>query len=260
VIFVIFVVPIQEISGNMERLYGRHAVHECLRARRRKMLRLLIAEGVQDALILREMQQLAHEQRVQLGTAKREFFDQVSPHAQGVLLEVEEYPYAEWEDLLITMPRGVGSGDAAEPPLILILDSLQDPQNFGNLIRTAEAVGVSGIVIAERRSASVTPAVVNASAGATEHLRIARVVNLARTVDLLKKQDVWVAALQDIYAANLKGAMALIVGSEGEGVSRLLRDKADFVIKLPMRGKIESLNASVAGAVALYEIVRQRNV
>ncbi len=248
----------------MERLYGRHAVHECLRARRRKMLRLLIAEGVQDAPILREMQQLAHEQRVQLGTAKREFFDQVSPHAQGVLLEVEDYPYAEWEDLLITMPRGVGSGDAAEPPLILILDSLQDPQNFGNLIRTAEAVGVSGIVIAERRSASVTPAVVNASAGATEHLRIARVVNLARTVDLLKKQDVWVAALQDdaraqdIYAANLKGALALIVGSEGEGVSRLLRDKADFVIKLPMRGKIESLNASVAGAVALYEIVRQR--
>ena len=248
----------------MERLYGRHAVVECLRARRRKILRLLVAEGVQDAPILREMQKLAGEQRVQIGSAKREFFDQVSPHAQGVLLEVEEYPYAEWEDLLITVPRGVGDGSAAESPLILILDSLQDPQNFGNLIRTAEAVGVSGIVIAERRSASVTPAVVNASAGATEHLRIARVVNLARTVDLLKKQDVWVVALQDdaraqdIYSANLKGAMALIVGSEGEGVSRLLRDKADFVIKLPMRGKIESLNASVAGAVALYEIVRQR--
>ena len=248
----------------MERLYGRHAVVECLRARRRRILRLLIAEGVQDAPILREVQKLAGEQRVQIGSAKREFFDQVSPHAQGVLLEVEEYPYAEWEDLLITVPRGVGDGSAAESPLILILDSLQDPQNFGNLIRTAEAVGVSGIVIAERRSASVTPAVVNASAGATEHLRIARVVNLARTVDLLKKQDVWVVALQDdaraqdIYSANLKGAMALIVGSEGEGVSRLLRDKADFVIKLPMRGKIESLNASVAGAVALYEIVRQR--
>jgi 23S rRNA (guanosine2251-2'-O)-methyltransferase len=164
----------------------------------------------------------------------------------------------------MTMPRGVGSGGTTEPPLIVILDSLQDPQNFGNLIRTAEAVGVSGIVIPERRSASVTPAVVNASAGATEHLRIARVVNLARAVDDLKKQDVWVAALQDdaraqdIYAANLKGALALIVGSEGEGVSRLLRDKADFVVKLPMRGKIESLNASVAGAVALYEVVRQR--
>jgi 23S rRNA (guanosine2251-2'-O)-methyltransferase len=248
----------------MERLYGRHAVHECLRARRRNMTRLLIAEGVQDAPILREMQRMAREQRVPVGLAKREFFDQVSPHAQGVLLEVEAYPYADLDDVLMTMPRGVGSGGTTEPPLILILDSLQDPQNFGNLIRTAEAVGVSGIVIAERRSASVTPAVVNASAGATEHLRIARVVNLARAVDDLKKQDVWVAALQDdaraqdIYTANLKGALALIVGSEGEGVSRLLRDKADFVVKLPMRGKIESLNASVAGAVALYEVVRQR--
>ena len=248
----------------MERLYGRHAVHECLRAQRRRLLRLMIADGVQDAPILREIQKLAEEQRVPTASAKREFFDQVSPHAQGVLLEVEEYPYAELENLLITMPRGLGSGAAAEAPLILILDSLQDPQNFGNLIRTAEAVGVSGIVIAERRSASVTPAVVNASAGATEHLRIAKVVNLARTVDDLKKQDVWVAALQDderaqtIYSANLKGALALIVGSEGEGVSRLLREKADYVIKLPMLGQIESLNASVAGAVALYEILRQR--
>jgi 23S rRNA (guanosine2251-2'-O)-methyltransferase len=248
----------------MERLYGRHAVLECLRARRRTMARLLIAEGVQDATIFREMQRMAREQGLQVGSAKREFFDQVSPHAQGVLLEVEAYPYAEL-DALLPSPLRRGVGGEVAPPLILILDSLQDPQNFGNLIRTAEAVGVSGIIIPERRSASVTPAVVNASAGATEHLHIARVVNLARAVDDLKKHDVWVAALQgddraqEIYAANLKGALALIVGSEGEGVSRLLRDKADFLIKLPMWGKIESLNASVAGAVALYEIVRQRN-
>ena len=245
----------------MERLYGRHAVHECLRARRRQIGKVLMAEGMQSAPILQDIVALAQAQRVPVTSAPRELFDQVSPHSQGVLLEVDEYPYADLDDMV------EGTGDANEAaPLILILDSLQDPQNFGNLMRTAEAVGVSGLVIPERRSASITPAVVNASAGATEHLRIARVVNLARAVDLLKKSEVWVAALQDdaraqdIYEANLKGALALIVGSEGEGVSRLLRDKADYVVKLPMRGKIESLNASVAGAVALYEIVRQRGM
>jgi 23S rRNA (guanosine2251-2'-O)-methyltransferase len=239
----------------MDRLYGRHAVHECLRARRRTIQRLLIADGVQEAPILHAIQQLASAQRIPVASAKRDFFDQVSTHAQGVLLEVGDYPYVELEACL---------GTGATSPLVLVLDSLQDPQNFGNLIRTAEAVGVTGIVIAERRSAAVTPAVVNASAGATEHLCIARVVNLARAVDELKKADVWVAALQDdaraqsIYKTNLKGALALVVGSEGAGVSRLLRDKADFHIKLPMGGKIESLNASVAGAVALYEVLRQR--
>ena len=242
----------------MERLYGRHAVHECLRAHRRHIGKLLMAEGLQAAPILQDIVKLAQTQRVPVTTAPRDLFDQVSPHSQGVLLEVDEYPYAELDEIVD------GAGVEGAAPLILILDSLQDPQNLGNLMRTAEAVGVSGLVIPERRSASITPAVVNASAGATEHLRIARVVNLARAVDTLKKSDVWVAALQDdaraqdIYGANLKGALALIVGSEGEGVSRLLRDKADYVVKLPMRGQIESLNASVAGAVALYEILRQR--
>jgi len=240
----------------MERLYGRHAVHECLRAHRRHISKVLMAEGLQAAPILQNIVALAQAQRVPVTTAPRDLFDQVSPHSQGVLLEVDEYPYADFDDIV--------DGINGAAPLILILDSLQDPQNFGNLMRTAEAVGASGLVIPERRSASISPAVVNASAGATEHLRIARVVNLARAVDQLKKSDIWVAALQDdaraqdIYAANLKGALALIVGSEGEGVSRLLRDKADYVVKLPMRGQIESLNASVAGAVALYEIVRQR--
>jgi 23S rRNA (guanosine2251-2'-O)-methyltransferase len=147
----------------------------------------------------------------------------------------------------------------------LILDTLQDPQNFGNLIRAADAVGIHGVVIAERRSVGVTPAVSNASSGAVEQLLVARVVNLARTVDELKEHDIWIAALQgdtrakDIYTADLRGALALIVGNEGEGVSRLLRDKADFLLALPMHGHVESLNASVAGAVALYEALRQRS-
>ena len=254
----------------MERLYGRHAVHECLRARRRQISKLWLADGVDPAPILEQISALARAQKVPMAPAPRERFDQVSPHAQGVLLEVSEYPYVDLEAMLVQddgaqeHAKERAQDRAQEAPLILILDSLQDPQNFGNLMRAAEAVGVSGLVIPERRSASITPAVVNASAGATEHLKIARVVNLARAVEVLKKHEVWVAALQgdarsqEIYRVNLKGPLALIVGSEGEGVSRLLRDKADYLVKLPMHGQIESLNAAVAGAVALYEIVRQR--
>jgi len=242
----------------MDRLYGRHAVHECLRARRRQASRLLLGDGVQEAPIIREIISLAKAQKVPIVPTKRDFLDQVSTHAQGVALEVSAYPYVELDALFAR------AAERNEAPLVLMLDSLQDPQNFGNLIRTAEAVGVHGVIISERRSAAVTPAVVNSSAGAVEHLLVAQVVNLARAVDDLKKRDVWIAALQgdaraqEIYKVDLKGAFALIVGSEGEGVSRLLRDKADFLLRLPMRGQVESLNASVAGAVALYEMWRQR--
>jgi 23S rRNA (guanosine2251-2'-O)-methyltransferase len=185
--------------------------------------------------------------------------DAISDHTHGVVLEVSDYPYADVEGMLQHAQA------RSESPFLLILDTLQDPQNFGNLIRTADAAGVHGVIIAERRSVAVTPAVSSASSGAVEHLLVSRVVNLARAVDDLKQHDIWVAALQgdmraqDIYRSNLRGALALIVGNEGEGVSRLLRDKADFLIALPMHGHVESLNASVAGAVALYEALRQRS-
>jgi len=241
-----------------EILYGRHAVLECLRANRRKAHRLLIAEGVKDAPIVRDLMALAGERRLAVTRAPRATLDRISDHHQGVALETSAYPYAAIDDMLAL------AGQRSEPPLLLILDTLQDPQNFGNLIRAAEAVGAHGVVIPERRSVAVTPAVVNASAGAAEHLHIAQVVNLAREIEALKKHDLWIAALQDdpraqaLHASDLRGPLALIVGSEGEGISRLLRDRADYLLKLPMRGKIESLNASVAGAVALYEILRQR--
>ncbi|BCX04713.1 MAG: 23S rRNA (guanosine(2251)-2'-O)-methyltransferase RlmB [Candidatus Roseilinea sp.] len=241
----------------MECLYSRQAVRECLRAHRRAIHRLLIGEGVEDAPIIREIRTLAQQRRIPISTVRRDALNAISPHAQGVALEVGAYPYAGLEDIFAEAEaRG-------EPPFILILDSLQDPQNFGSLIRTAEAAGLHGVVIGERRSVGVTPAVVNASSGASEHLRVAQVVNLARAVEAMKARDVWVAALhaeapRTIYEADLRGALALIVGSEGEGVSRLLRDKADFVLRLPMRGRVASLNAAVAGAVAIYEALRQR--
>jgi 23S rRNA (guanosine2251-2'-O)-methyltransferase len=241
-----------------DTLYGRHAVLECLRANRRKAHRLTMAEGLKDAPIVREIAGLARQRGVPVASAPRASLDAISDHHQGVALSAADYPYASVDDILAhATARG-------EPPLILILDALQDPQNFGNLIRAADAAGAHGIVIPERRSVAVTPAVVNASAGAVEHLRVAMVVNLAREVEALKGRDVWVAALQDdpraqdLYAADARGPLALIVGSEGEGVSRLLRERADFLLKLPMRGQVASLNASVAGAVALYEILRQR--
>lgn len=241
----------------MERLYSRQAVRECLRARRRAIHRLLIGEGVEDAPIIREIRALAQQQRIPISTVRRDMLSTISPHAQGVALEVGDYPYTGLDDIFAAAEA------RDEPPFILILDSLQDPQNFGNLIRTAEAAGVHGIVIGERRSVGVTPAVVNASSGAAEHLCVVRVVNLARAVEAIKTREVWVAALhaeapRTIYEADLRGALALIVGSEGEGVSRLLRDKADFVLRLPMRGRVAALNAAVAGAVAIYEALRQR--
>lgn len=236
-----------------EQIFSRHAVHECLRAGRRRVYRVLIAEGVEDAPILRDIRALAQARGIPILTARRH---ELAPQAQGVAAEVSPYPYADFEDVLA---RARATSDA----LILLVDSIQDPHNLGNLLRTAEAVGVAGVVLGERRGVGVTPTVVNASSGASEHLHVARVVNLARAVEALKAAEVWVAALhgearQTLFEADLRGRLALIVGGEGEGVHRLLRDRADFVLSLPMRGKVESLNAAAAGAVALYEALRQR--
>ncbi len=235
-----------------EWLFTRQAVRECLRARRRHIRQLLIAPSLPAAPILKDITELARAQRVPVREAPRERLHAIAPDAQGLALEVESYPYAEIEDIL-TQP---GEGP------ILILDTLQDPHNVGSLLRTADAVGARGAILPERRSVAITPAVVHASAGAVEHMLVAQVVNLARAVDMLKEHGVWVAALhgeaeQTIYQADLRGPFALIIGNEGEGVHRLLRDKADFVLRIPMRGHVASLNAAVAGAIALYELWRQ---
>lgn len=241
----------------MEKLYSRQAVRECLRAKRRVIRRLHVGEGVEDAPIIREIRALAQQQRIPINLANRDFLASVSRESQGVALEVDDYPYVDLDDIYDA------AAERNEPAFILVLDSLQDPHNVGSLIRTADAAGVHGVVLGERRSASVTPAVVNASSGAAEHMRVAQVVNVARAIDEMKARETWVAALageakQSIYQCDLRGALAIIVGSEGEGVHKLLRDKADFLLRLPMHGQVESLNASVAGAIALYEAVRQR--
>ncbi|MCQ3954751.1 23S rRNA (guanosine(2251)-2'-O)-methyltransferase RlmB [Chloroflexi bacterium CFX2] len=232
-----------------EFIYSRNAVHEALRAKRRQIFSIEIAEGAQEKGKLAEIIKLAQGQKVKVNRVPRGKLDKVNPNHQGVAAEVSAYPYSDVVEILEK------AGD--EPPFVLILDSLQDPQNFGALIRTAEAVGVHGVIIPLARAVEVTPAVVNASSGASEHLLIAR-SNLSQAMDALHDANLWLVGLDQAGAEveansrHLKGALGLVVGSEGEGLHELTRRKCDIVLKLPMRGKIESLNAAVAGSVALY--------
>ncbi len=232
-----------------ELIYSRNAVYEVLRARRREIFGIEIADTAQEKGKLVEIIKLAGEQKIKVNRVPRGKLDKVHDNHQGVVAEVSKYPYSDVVDIL----------DAAreELPFVLLLDSLQDPQNFGTLLRTAESIGVHGVIIPLARTVDVTPAVVNASSGASEHLLIAQ-ANLSQTIDALKENDIWVVGLDQAGAEveansrHLRGAVGLVVGSEGEGLHELTRKKCDILLKLPMRGKIESLNAAVAGSVALY--------
>jgi 23S rRNA (guanosine2251-2'-O)-methyltransferase len=243
----------------VELLYGRRPIYETLRAGRRRVYKLMLAQGLQEkGGGVGQIVSMAQTTAVPLTNIPRRELDRVVSNHQGIIAEASSYPYASLGDLLpVTADRNV-------PPLFLLLDLLQDPQNFGSLLRTAEAVGVHGVIIPQRRAVGVTPAVVSASAGAVEHLRVARVTNLARTLDELKGHDIWVAGLEateeaELYdQADLRGPLALVVGSEGRGLRRLVREKCDFLVRLPMTGRVASLNAAVAGSVALYEVERQR--
>ena len=232
-----------------ELIYSRNAVYEVMRAGRRQIFSIEIADGVQDKGKIEDILKLAQQQKVKVSRVPRPKLDKVHQNNQGIVAEVSGYPYSDVVDIL--------DSAKGELPFLLMLDSLQDPQNFGTLIRTAEALGVHGIVIPLARSVDMTPAVVNASSGASEHMLIAQ-ANLSQTIDALKANDIWVVGLDQAGAEveagsrHLKGALALVVGSEGEGLHDLVRKKCDIVLKLPMKGKIESLNAAVAGSVALY--------
>jgi 23S rRNA (guanosine2251-2'-O)-methyltransferase len=261
-----------------EIIYGRNAVRECLRAGRRQFFRLILAEGLRQtdragagpprpgpgardgvregrAPGVGEILRAAERRRLPVQTAPRASLDQSATapggNPQGVALEVSGYPYAALGDI-IALARSRG-----EPPFILLLDLLQDPQNAGALLRAAEAVGAHGAVLQDRRSVEITPAVVNASAGATEHLLIARETNLARAMDQLKEHGLWLTGLDAdgetrLDQADLSGPLGLVIGSEGEGLRRLVREKCDRLVRLPMRGNVASLNAATAGSVALY--------
>jgi 23S rRNA (guanosine2251-2'-O)-methyltransferase len=234
-----------------EWIVGRNPVYEVLRAGRREAYRLMVAEGVQEKGRLAEILRICKAKKISLQTASRRQLDSLGDGNQGVALETNGYSYSALPDMLETaFQRG-------EPPFLLILDTLQDPQNLGTLLRTAEIVGVHGVLLPFRRTATVTPAVVSASSGASEHLLIGQ-TNLAQAIDTLKEQDVWVAGLEggesgrDLDQVRLDGALALVVGNEAEGMRPLVRESCDVLVRIPMRGQIDSLNAAVAGSVALY--------
>lgn len=237
-----------------EYLYGRRPVLESLRASRRHFNRVLFGGDPAESQPLAEIASLAKQRGVRVEAGRRQALDDLAKGAnhQGVVLEASGYPYASLQDILAS------AKERSEPPLVLLLDLIQDVQNVGTLVRSAEAVGAHGIVIQERRAAEVTPAVVSASSGAVEHLLVAQETNLVQAIRTLKDADVWIAGLDTgddavrYDKANLKGALGLVVGSEGGGIRRLVRENCDFIISLPMKGQVESLNAAVAGSLMLY--------
>ena len=235
-----------------EFIYSRNAVYETLRAKRREIFRIQIAEGAQEKGRLDEILRMAKERKIPIERLPRPRLDKVHQNHQGVVAEVGSYPYSDIVEILEY------ARDKNDLPFVLIIDSLQDPQNFGTLLRTAEVVGVHGVIIPLAHTVEVTPAVVNASSGASEHLLIAQ-SNLSQAIDAFKEENIWIVGLDqggetvsEKTNRHLRGAVGLVVGSEGEGLRELTRKKCDIVLKLPMRGQVESLNASVAGSVALY--------
>ncbi len=235
---------------------GRNAVIEAFRSGK-TIDKVFILDGCQDGpiqTIKREAKK--HDCIVQF--VKKERLDQLSEtgHHQGVIAYAAAYDYAEVEDIL------AAAREKNEPPFIFLLDNIEDPHNLGAIIRTANLAGAHGVIIPKRRAAGLTATVARTSAGALNYTPVAKVTNMAATIDELKKEGLWfVCADMDgevMYDLNLKGAIGLVIGNEGEGVSRLVREKCDYIASIPMKGDIDSLNASVAAGVLAYEIVRQR--
>jgi 23S rRNA (guanosine2251-2'-O)-methyltransferase len=240
-----------------EWITGRNPVFELLSARRRDSFRLWVNAGSQEKGRLAEILILAKAQKVPVESVPRGKLDPLGENHQGVAVETSAYPYVAWQDIVMK------AESLHQPLFILALDLIQNPQNLGNLIRTAEAVGVHGILIPLARSATITPAVVTSSAGATEHLLIAQ-ANLAQAFDELKHVGAWIIGLEHSPEAqppekvDLKGPLVMVVGSEGEGLRQLVRKTCDLLLDLPLSGRVTSLNAAVAGSIALYMAYQAR--
>lgn len=236
-----------------EILTRRNTVLEALRANRRQIYRLWVQKGSQPKLV-RPIEQLARQHNIPINTADKQKLSELAQAGdhQGVLLEVGSYPYASVDDIFYA------AKSRNEQPFILLFDLIQGTQNVGMLLRTAEICGVHGIIMQERRAPDITPLIVQHSVGAAEHLPIAQVTNLVQTIKELQAREVWVAGTDFGDDAlkpseiDLDRPLAIVVGHEGDGLRRLVRESCDFIIELPMRGQVESLNAAVAGSVMLY--------
>lgn len=247
----------QKEDWNENQLEGRNAVLEALRSGR-DMEKLLVQKGNVEGTIRRIVAQ-AKERGVVIQETSRQKLDGLSQtkNHQGVIALVSAHQYTELEDIL------AAAREKGEEPFLLLLDGITDPHNLGAILRTAECAGVHGVVVPKHRSVGLNATVGKTSAGAVEYVPVARVTNIVKTMEYLKKEGLWIACADmggaDHFDTNMKGPIALVIGSEGEGVSRLVRENCDFTAAIPMYGKISSLNASVAAALLMYEVVRQRN-
>jgi 23S rRNA (guanosine2251-2'-O)-methyltransferase len=246
-------------KSNMDQEYiiGKNPVIEALRSNR-DINKILIAEGSQRGQ-MQQITQLAKEGNVIVQFVPKKKIDQITDqNHQGVLAYIAAYQYAELDDLF-------GAAEKKnESPFFLLLDEIEDPHNLGSVMRTADAVGAHGIIIPKRRAVGLTATVAKASTGAIEYIPVVRVTNMARTIEELKERGVWIvgtdASGKEDYR-QMDGALplGLVIGSEGKGMGRLIREKCDFLIQLPMAGKVTSLNASVAAALLMYEVYRKRH-
>lgn len=251
--------PRELVTGG-EWVYGRNPVEEALAAGRRTAMEIIMpAASPDEDDQLKVIREEAARRRLVIRTAERGQLDKLTRFGnhQGIALKTTGYPYVGFEELLAEV-------EADENALVLVLDHLEDPQNAGSILRTACAVGATGVIIPEDRACGVTPAAVRASAGGAEHVKVAHVVNLPRAMAALKEAGVWFTGLDwgddaKLYTEiDFKGRVGLVIGAEGRGISRLVRENCDFIAELPMPGGFESLNAGVAAAVTMYEVVRQR--
>ena len=240
-----------------EYIGGKNPIIEALKSHR-DINKILIAEGSQRG----QMQQvigLAKEANVIVQFVPKKKLDQMYEGShQGVIAQVAAYEYAELDDLFAVAEK------RAEAPFFLVLDEIEDPHNLGSIMRTADASGAHGIIIPKRRAVGLTATVAKASTGAIEHIPVVRVTNLSRTIDELKERGVWVAGTdasgkEDYRAFDGTMPLALVIGSEGKGMGRIVREKCDFLLRLPMVGKVTSLNASVAASLLMYEVYRKRH-
>ncbi|WP_455105013.1 23S rRNA (guanosine(2251)-2'-O)-methyltransferase RlmB [Peptostreptococcus sp.] len=241
----------------MAIIEGRNPIIEALK-NNRPIEKIMVNKASKEGSI-KKILAMAKENKVIIQEVDRHKLDEMSEsHAhQGVIAITSNYRYYDLDEIL-EIPRQNG-----EDPFFIILDGITDPHNLGSIIRTADAVGAHAVIIPKRRSVQITPIVAKASAGAVEYLPVCKVTNIVNTIKTLKENGLWIAAVdmdgQTFYQQNLGGPLGLVVGSEGEGISRLVKQNCDFTVSMPMSGNVTSLNASVAGGILLYEVYRQRN-
>ncbi|MBI9014433.1 MAG: 23S rRNA (guanosine(2251)-2'-O)-methyltransferase RlmB [Clostridiales bacterium] len=245
------------MNDNDYIIEGRNPVLEAIQSGR-DINKLMVADGQKEGSIKKIIAK-AKEKGIVISYVDRQKINGLSQsdNHQGVIAFVAAYDYKELDDLLNEVQ------EKEEVPFFIILDEINDPHNLGSIMRTADAVGAHGIIIPKRRAVGLTPVVAKTSAGAIEYVPVCRVTNLARTIDTLKERNIWIAGAdmtgeQTHFQADFKGAIALVMGNEGQGLSRLVKEKCDFLVNIPMIGKVSSLNASVAASVIMYEIFKQR--